>query len=263
MKQIAVRLGLLVLLGSLLLLLNPPDIRAQEQPTLVVAETDWPPYFFAGKPNAPEGFGKELLKMIFSETGYRLDYKFYPVNRMYSYLQNGDIDICIFSYNREREDFLLYAHEPVFVSGYRPVVRSDQDIQIRSLKDFDSLRIGHLAGLKYSKVYLDYIKDRKKAGSLVTTTTGDGCLKMLIAGIIDIFVDTSETTLWRARQMNVLDRIKLLDFDIQTKDYYITISRQSKTIGDKQILLEKLDHYLKAAKTDGRYVEIARKYGIE
>lgn len=263
MMQSAIKLGLLLFLGGLLLLLNPPDIRAQGQPTLVVAETDWPPYFFAGKPNAPEGFGKELLKMVFSEMGYSLDYKFYPVNRMYSYLQNGEIDICIFSYNKERDDFLLYAREPLFVSGYRPVVRSGQDIQISSLKDFDSLRIGHLAGLKYSKDYFEYIENRKTSGSLVTTTTGDGCLKMLIAGIIDIFVDTSETTLWRARQMNVLDRIKILDFDIQTKNYFITISRQSKSVSDKHILLDKLDHCLKAAKLDGRYAEIARRYGIE
>jgi ABC-type amino acid transport substrate-binding protein len=263
MKRIIIKFGLLIFIGSFVLFPNPRCTQAQKQPTLVVAEADWPPYFFAGKPNTAEGFAKELLKMIFTEMDYNLDYRFYPVNRMYSYLENGEIDICVLSYNKEREDFLIYAGEPLFVSGYRAVIQAGKDIQISSLHDFDSLRVGHLAGLKYSKEYFDYIEKRKKSGSIVTTTTGGGCLKMLLAGMIDIFVDTRETTLWRAKQMKALDKIKILDFDIQTKDYFVTISKQSKIIGDKRAFLEKLDQSLRAAKGDGRYAVLAKKYGIE
>lgn len=182
---------------------------------------------------------------------------------MYSYLEDGKIDIWVFSHNKEREEFLIYAVEPLFVSGYRAVILADKDIHISSLKDFDSLRVGHLAGLKYSKDYFDYIENRKNAGSLVMTTTGDSCLKMLLAGMIDIFVDTRETTLWRAKQMNSLDKIMILDFDIQTKNYYVTISKQSKVVDDKRAFLDKLDQCLTAAKKDGRYAEPAKKYGIQ
>ncbi|NTW67475.1 MAG: hypothetical protein HGB21_14400, partial [Nitrospirae bacterium] len=69
-------------------------------------------------------------------------------------------------------------------------------------------------------------------------------------------MDTRETTLWRAKQMNVQDRIKILDYDIQTKDYFITVSKQSQAVGDKRVFLDKVDQCLRAAKKDGRYLEL-------
>lgn len=248
-----------VLLACFISAFSPKSSSADEADTLKISENDWPPYFFAGKADSPEGIAKELLKMCISDTGYAYKFNFYPVNRMYSYLEDGKIDIAVFSYKKDREAFLIYGKEPIFSSGYSPFVLASGNIRISSIKDFDNLRIGHLAGLKYSESFLKYIESRK---DIVVTTVGDSCLKMLLSGIIDVFVDTKDTVLWRAKQMNVSDKIRVSGFEIQSSDYFVTVSKKSAVINDGEDLLKRIDRCLKAAKSDGRYAKIFDKYGI-
>ncbi len=261
MRKYGIIIKLICQVALIILLFDRPTNMAAEPGVVKIVENDWPPYFFAGKPDQPEGIAKELLRMCIPDTGYAYKFDFYPVKRMYSYIKKGKIDIAVFSYKKKRESFLLYGKEPLFSSGYRPVIAASSNIQIRSLEDFDKLKVGHLAGLKYSKAYFEYINKRKKEGTLIVTGMGDSCLKMLLKGIIDTFVDTKDTTLWRAKQMNALDKIKILDFDIRSSDYFVTVSKQSGIIKDKESFLTGLDQCLKTAKTDGRYAHILKKYG--
>lgn len=235
--------------------------RAGENPVLNIVENDWPPFYFKEKPG-PKGMARELLEKCVPEAGYRYRFDFYPVKRMYDYLEKGKLDVALFSYKKSRESFLLYGKEPLFYSGYRPVVLAGDDIEIRSIRDFDSLRLGHLAGLKYSGEFLAYVENREKAGRLVTVSTGDSCIRMLLAGMIDVYVDTRETILWRAKQMNALDKIRILDFDIRTRDYFVTVSKQSKNVKDGNHFLEAIDQCIRTAKKDGTYDNIAAKYGL-
>ncbi len=80
--------------------------------------------------------------------------------------------------------------------------------------------------------------------------------------MIDTFVDTGDTTLWYARQMNVPDKIRLLDYDIQTKEYFVAVSQKSRVITDKKAFLEKFDLCLRKMKASGKYSEIASKCGL-
>ncbi len=123
---------------------------AQAFPQVIVVENDWPPYFMGESHEKLPGFAKELLQKCIPAAGYTAKFQFYPVNRMYSYLQSGAIDVALFSYKADGESFLLYGKEALFSSGYRPVIRSETDIKIHALEDFDALRLGHLAGLRYS-----------------------------------------------------------------------------------------------------------------
>ncbi len=235
---------------------------AKDLPTIRSVENDWPPYFFKGKSQGLPGFGREVLAHCIPKTGFKVQFTFYPVKRMYAYLEKGEIDLALFSYKKSREEFLHYGREPLFISGYRPVVRADSGIQIQSISDFDGLKLGHLAGLKYSRDFFSYLEKRRAKGTLVTGTTGDSCLKMLTRGMIDVFVDTGDTVRWRARQMGVKDKITILSYDIRTRPYYVTLSRRSPRITDKQGFLEKLDLCLKQMKADGTYGKISAKYGL-
>lgn len=53
---------------------------------------------------------------------------------------------------------------------------------------------------------------------------------MLLAGMIDVFVGTRETT-----------------------------SKQIKAVGDKRVFLDRVDQCLRTAKKDGRYLELVGK----
>ena len=260
MKRILLISGLTLIFFVAVLGSRP--VGAGEAEPLRIIENDWPPYYFKNKSDELPGFARELMSICISRLGYRAEFTFYPVKRMYAYLEKGELDISLFSYKKSREDLVYFGHEPVFLSGYRPVVRSGSGIGIRSLADFDNLKIGHLAGLRYSKAFLAYIEKRRQAGSLITGTTGDACLRMLTENIIDIFVDTRETVLWRAQQMGITEKIMILDYDIQTSQYFVTVSKTSPRIADKPGFLKQLDHCLKRIKADGRYREIAHKYGL-
>ena len=84
------------------------------------------------------------------------------------------------------------------------MVLAGKNIQIKTIQDFDNLRLGHLEGLKYSKDFYDYVEARRKKGSLIIATTENSCLKMLLNNMIDVFVDTQDTALWQAKEMNDL-----------------------------------------------------------
>lgn len=232
----------------------------QETKILNIVASDWPPYIFGEKPGELKGIAKELLEMCVPQTGYDTKFESYPVKRIFAYLEEGKADVSVFSYKKEREDFLFYGKEPLFASGYRPVVLAGKNIQIRTLQDFDKLRLGHLEGLKYSKNFYEYIELRRKKGNLVIATTEDSCLRMLLNNMIDIFVDTQDTTLWRAKEMNALDKIRVLDFDIQTQNYFTVVSKKSKKIKDIPAFLQQTDECLKKVKADGRYDAVIRKY---
>ncbi len=232
----------------------------QETKILSIVTSDWPPYIFWAKPGEPVGIATELLGMCIPQTGYEIKIESYPVKRMFTYLEEGKVDVSVFSYKKEREEFLFYGKEPLFSSGYRPVVLAGKNIQIRTLQDFDKLRLGHLEGLKYSKEFYDYIESRRKKGDLLIATTEDSYLRMLLNNMIDIFVDTEGTTLWRAKEMNVLDKIRVLDFDIQTQNYFVVVSKKSPKIKDIPTFLQQTDECLKKAKADGRYDAVIRKY---
>ncbi len=256
---------LLVVCSFLCIVFSSPGLNALEPPSprqVIVIENDWPPYFFGGPQKQLPGFAKELLQACIPDTGYSPSFQFYPPNRMYAYLQQGEIDIALFSHRKDREDFVMYGKEPLFSSSYRPVVRGNSDIKILTLKDFDKLQIGHIAGLKYSPTFQEYIVAREKEGSLITTTTGDSALKMLLEGIIDVFVDTEDTVLWRAKEMGALQRIRIVEYDIKSSDYFITASKKSPRIEKQQDFLNTFDTCLAAMKQDGRYATIAEKYGI-
>jgi len=230
---------------------------------IIIVENDWPPFFFGRTKNELPGFAREILTTCVSEIGYKPTFKFFPIKRMFVYLKSGEVDLAIFSYKKKRESFLQYGKTPLFTSSYRPVVKSESEINIKSLQDFDNLQLGHLAGLSYSPDYLNYIENRRKEGTLITTTIGESNLKMLLEGIIDIYVGTVEPELWHAKQSGVLDQIKILDFDIKTSKYFVTASKKSPRIESKEEFLGSLDQCLSSLKSTSQYRDIANQYGIQ
>ena len=241
-------------------------VAQDQEPTstpIFIIESDWPPYFFGGTASDQTGFARELLDICISETEFSPEYVFYPIKRMRSYIKAGQVDIVIFSYKKPREQFVEYGTEPLFVSGYRPVVRADSGLEIHSLADFDTLRLGHIAGLRYSPWFLEYVEKRKAAGTLVSTTLGDTPLRMLLQDMVDVFVDTQDTVAWRAQQSGSLDKITVLDFDIKTSEYFVTVSKNSPRITSPRTFLNTIDRCVQRLKSDGTYAEIAAQYGIQ
>lgn len=238
-------------------------IAAAQVPVVEIADNDWQPWFFAGDPKAPPGLAKEILTECVAAAGYQASFRNYPIPRMWEYIRAGQIDLNVLSRKPEREEFLLYTGESILQESYQPFVRSDSDIRIAGIKDFDGLRLGHLNGLRYSPEFLAYVQAREAAGTLDITTQNISNIRKLAAGQIDIFVNTKASMLWLARDAGLGGRIKALDLVIAGGDYYVALSKASPRIADKPGFLGKLDSCLKDVKASGRYADLQRKYGIE
>ena len=231
-------------------------------PKIVISDPDWPPYFFKGAAYQPIGFAKELISQCVPKAGYRPEFIHFPIKRMRYFMEEGKIDIHIFSYKKERESFLLYAKEPIFSASYRPFVHTDNPIVINQQRDFDGLVLGHLQGLRYSKDFYQYIEQRIEQNAIRVVGSNHALLKLLLDKKIDIFVNTSDTMFWLAQSMAERQNIKMLDYDIQTKDYFLSLAKKSRAITDKQQFITDMDQCLRNLKKTGHYQTIANRYGM-
>jgi polar amino acid transport system substrate-binding protein len=234
---------------------------ARNLPTVIINNTNWQPFFFTGI-GAPKGLGGEVLELCLPEAGYKPGYVNNSIKRMYKGLEDGTIDLNIFSYKKEREGFLFYSKVPLFKSEYKPFIRVDSKIKIRKISDFDKYKLGHRPGLRYSAEFHNYVKKRQALNSVDEADLDSLNIKKLIAGKIDIFVNTAATTHWVAKEMGLSKEIKEVDYTIQSSDYFLTISKKSVRIRDKKAFLKSMDSCFRRIKKDGTFTKIVNKYRL-
>jgi polar amino acid transport system substrate-binding protein len=179
------------------------------------------------------------------------------------FMQNGQLDISIYSYKKEREKFLVYSDVPIFISEYGFAVRADSDIQIDHLDDLRPYTIGHLAGLSHTPELSEIINQKRPLGMVTDSHTLDSMFAQLLSTTprIDIMPNTKDTFYWRAKELGVSDKIKVLDFAITTKRYYVTVSKSSKNIDDINGFLAEMDTCITQLHENGKYKEIISRYG--
>ncbi len=231
--------------------------------TISINDADWPPYFFKGESYQPIGFAKEILSICIPKTGYEAKFNYFPIKRMRYFIEKGDLDVHIYSYKPSREEFLIYAKEPIFKSSYRPFVHRKTPFTIQQLRDFDGLRIGHLQGLKYSESYYNYLNTQSNNKNVRTVPSNVALLSLLLDQKVDVFVNTVDTVMWLATTLGERHQIKMLDYDIQTKDYFVTVSKKSAAISNKRQFLNIMDSCIAELKSSGRYLVIKKGYGLE
>ncbi len=250
-------LGCLLMYALLALAAAP----AQAADPVIVCDHDWPPFYFAGAEDKPAGLGRDLLERCLPAMDQGCQYIHFPIARMFQNMETGAADVTVFSYKEEREEFVQYGKESLFTVAYRPVVRAGGDVVIRSLADFDGLKLGHLHGLRYSKEYKAYLDQRKEQGGVTTAYSADQLLRMLDKGAIDVFVDSRQSIAWEAMALDMRDRIRFEDFDVQTKDYFVAVSRKTPRIADIDSFLLQTDACLKQVKQNGVYEQLMIGYG--
>lgn len=240
-----------------------PAKSADEKP-IVLNDNDWPPFFFGGRDGGPHGAAKDMLEMCLPATGRRTVFRNFPIKRMRRDIESGDLDVNIYSYEKTRDSYVFFGTEPIFRSSYQPVVRADSTITINRISDFDALKLGHQEGLSYSPAFKAYVEGRAKAGTLDTSDSEESNFKKLLAGRFDIYVSSTPTVLWLAKEQGLREHIKVLDFAIKRADYFITFSKTSKHLStaQKKAFLGAVDDCVKQLKQDGTHANILESYGL-
>jgi len=240
-------------------------VSVHAEQTVVINDVPWPPYFFIGDKNPQKGIAKELLNICINQAGYQTEYRRLPIKRTHLYMKNGDIDVTVYSYRKKREQFLFYSQESVFSSEYGFMVKAGSDINITKLADLAPYKMGHLAGLSYIPELMKIIKDKNDNGQLVTGYDLTAMFSQLLAPKprFDIMADSKTTFYWRAKELNLSHKIKVLDYVIKKKDYFITVSKKSVNIKNPTVFLDKIDKCLQTLKSNGKYQAILADYGYK
>jgi polar amino acid transport system substrate-binding protein len=231
----------------------------KKQP-VVINDPEWPPYFFAGRPEHPPGLMKEILSQCLTRMQVPFEFKHQPIERMQVGMEQGTLDINIFSYKKEREKVVQFGKEVMLTSRYVPIVRADSNYSIKSIKDFDPYRLGHTIGLRYSKEFYDYIIKRKANQALDESSKEEFNIRKLDANRIDIFVSTDSTVLWVAKRIGLSEKIKLMDLEIQKADYFITVSKKSPRIPDRNAFMNQVEDCIRGLRKSGEICSIYQKY---
>ena len=122
-----------------------------------------------------------------------------------------------------------------------------------------------MAGLTHTPKLLAMLERKRLSGEISEGHSIDAMFAQLLSSTprFDIMPNTKQTFYWRAKSLGVSDKIKVPSFTVAYKDYFVTVSKNSKNISDIASFLAELDQCITQMHNDGRYAAILKKYGLE
>jgi polar amino acid transport system substrate-binding protein len=210
------------------------------------------------------GFGKDIINLCLQRQGHQVKYHELPIKRTHHFMEVGEVDIAVYSYKEKRKEILYYGKEVLFESEYGFMVRANSDIKIDNLVDLEPYVMGHLAGLSYTPELKKIIDDKAEIGEVVIGYSLQSMFSQLLTTPqrFEIMADSKNTFYWQAKNLGVADKIKVLDYNIKNKAYYITVSKRSKNIKNPKGFLDEVDDCLRDIKTSGVFKTILARYGV-
>lgn len=120
---------------------------ADDERQLSISVGDWPPFFVANEPG--QGSVARLVRDIFAEAGYEVEFSFLPWKRAYREAAAGKHDAtAIWMYAADREQDFVYS-APVLNERFVLFYRKDAPIQWNRMEDLSGLRLGGSIGYSY------------------------------------------------------------------------------------------------------------------
>jgi polar amino acid transport system substrate-binding protein len=237
-------------------------LRANQK--VIINDVHWPPYFMINAQEEGIGLAKDVINLCLQRIGHQATFHELPVKRTHHFMEMGEIDITVYSYKEEREKILHYGKEVLFNSEYGFMVRANSDIKIDRLADLSPYIMGHLAGLSYTPELKKIIDDKIETEEVVIGYSLKAMFAQLLADLprFEIMADSKHTFYWETQKLGISDKVKVLDYSIKNKAYYVTVSKQSINIKEPQKFLDKIDACLRDIKQNGTYDKILTRYGI-
>ena len=237
---------------------------SQDKTDLFLNDTYWPPYLFPASDTEFLGVAKETLNYCLKDSNYDLKYLNLPIKRTHYYMSNGGLDITIYSHKKSREDFLYYGKVPIFSVNYGFVAAKNRNFKITRISDLKPLVVGHLSGLSHTPEVLSIIEEKKPLQTVVESNNLIYMMQQLASSPprIDIIPNATTTFLWQIKRLGLEDKLTVLDYVVDRKQYYVTVSKASKNIPDSQTFLAKMDQCLIDYKQTTEYQLMLSKYGL-
>lgn len=226
-------------------------VQAQEKP-IELYVVNYPPYMIVEGDHF-SGIDVEVTQAAFAKMGIKTKILAAPWKRILKNLEHGRIAGAITcSKNTNRLSFMDYSDEVSQANQVAVMSKTTDDSTLKSFEDLNKFKVVAVAGWGIQKELT------RKGIAHDTTQEMDNGIKSVVYRGVDVFYNGELTTRYRARQLNLLDKIKTKRFaDKDSTSFYLCLSKKFTANAG---LLEKFNLGLAKIKASGEVAAIRKKY---
>jgi polar amino acid transport system substrate-binding protein len=229
--------------------------------TLIVLAADpWCPHNCkAGSER--EGYMVDIARKIFTDAGYRFEYRNYGWARSLREARNDRIDGVIGALRGDAPDF-VFPETPLGSVAITMYTRPDSQWRYQELASLEGLTLLAINGYSYSPELDDYIRKHAGEGRRVWILTGasplERALKLLDEGRADVFAEDRAVMDWFIRQHPSLPHPRAAGV-AHRAPIHIAFSPADSRSGE---LVKLLDRGMARMTSNGELENIMAAYGV-
>lgn len=216
---------------------------------LSISVGDWPPFFVEGEPG--NGTVARLVRDIFAEEGYSVEFHFLPWKRAYLEAANGSHDAtAIWMYAPERQDDFVYS-DPVMNERFVLFYRKDAPIDWSRFEDLADLKLGGRIGYSYGQEFDNAVEEGVLEVEWVASPELN--FRRLLFGRIDAFpeeVNVGYYILERETDRKTASQITHHPEPVSQNQSFLLFPADNP---ETEALREVFNTHLKAFRESGRY----------
>jgi len=244
------------------ILFSPETTPATEKPLISIAGIDhYRPYSYMEN-GRPEGLYNEIIRELFSRTGYTVKITLMPFKRILSMTEAGEVTGMAGTFiTPAREKFAVFLKgSPLAEIATHIFVRRDGAIKSPQLSELKGKVLGHKRGFIISPELDDAVNRGDFA--LYETESVEQLVKMLLLNRLDGFFHSRYETLYYVNKFHGEEIVKLLLPPVSdARKSYLAFSRQAlKTLPENFIV--DIQETLEAMRKDGTLAILNTKYKI-
>ncbi|WP_020410556.1 substrate-binding periplasmic protein [Hahella ganghwensis] len=222
---------------------------AQEQMNIKIAIGEWEPFISESYPHY--GIVPHIISQIYKEAGVKVTYGFFPWNRSYSQVRDGDWHAsAIWGKTPEREQDCLYS-DVVYTGEIVLFYRKGEPISWDG--DIEALR-GLSIGLPLGSAKAKPLEEAESMGLITYDISVDHVLvfKKLLAGRFDALDENKAVGLYNLHTQFSAQEQNMVTYTapLESWDYHMIFSRASK---ESRQYRELFNTGLRKMKEDGRF----------
>lgn len=243
MKLVIVQIVALMFFGS------TPALADGQDRQLSISVGDWPPFFVESEPG--QGSVARLVRDIFAEEGYEVEFHFLPWKRAYREAANGwhnATAIWMFAADRQ-QDFIF--SDPVMNERFVLFYRKDSPVEWDRLSDLSDYKLGGSIGYSYGPGFDMAVENEVLDVEWVASTELN--FRRLLFGRIDAFPEEINVGYYILRRETGQDEAQQITHHpepiSENESFLLFPADQPET----EKLRQAFNRGLKAFREDGRY----------
>lgn len=245
-----------VLSFPLFFALYQPSAAFSDEISLVADE--WCPINCQPNSSKP-GVMIEIAQTIFEQAGHRVTYKLKPWARAIKDVRFGKFDAIVGASKGDAPDFIFPTEELMQVSLSSFFVNKNKPWRYQGLDSLKGQKLGAVKAYNYGPLLNHYIATSPEVQVLAGRDVLQRNIKKLIAGRIDVIVESAPVFWHKAEQMGLTDALKMVGSATKKEDCFIAFSPRNPR---SQLYAQQLSEGVKTLKSNGQLQLILERYGL-